>query len=122
MSHTILLLEDEPLILMDLEYAAQDLGCAALITSTIEEALVLIGEHRAAITVAVLDVSLGEGKTCIPVAHELERLGIPFILHTGDLNRHDETMRALDAQLVAKPAPAEKVIAAAVAHAFGNPA
>lgn len=120
MPHTILLLEDEPLILMDLEFAAEDLGCVALITSTVEDALALINQHKASLTVAVLDVSLGEGITCIPVARELERLSIPFILHTGDLDRHDEAVRDLHAQLVAKPTSADQVIAAAVDYALAG--
>ena len=117
MSHTILLLEDEPLILMDLEYAAQDQGCTPLIASNVGEALALVEDNRAAIHVAVLDVSLGEGTTCFAVAQELDRLGIPFILHSGDLDRHDEKIRELDAQLIAKPAPTDSVIAAALARA-----
>lgn len=119
MAHTILLLEDEPLILMDLEFAAQDFGCEALLASNAQEALGLVGEHAARLSVAVLDVSLGEGTTCFPVAQELERLAIPFILHSGDLDRHDEKIRTLDAQLIAKPASSDAVIAAALARISG---
>jgi len=120
MAHTILLLEDEPLILMDLEYAAKDLGCTALLASNANDALELVSEHHEKLATAVLDVSLGAGATCFPVAQELDRLAIPFILHSGDWDRHDETVRTLDAKLIAKPAPAEKVIAAAVACALGD--
>ncbi|MEM7689211.1 MAG: response regulator [Pseudomonadota bacterium] len=120
MAHTILLLEDEPLILMDLEFAAQDMGYTALTASRVEEALTIVAEQKKALTVAVLDVSLGGESTCFPVARELYRLGIPFILHTGDLDRHDETVRELDAELIAKPAPTDKVIAAAIAYALGE--
>lgn len=117
MDHVILLLEDEPLILMDLEYAAMDCGCTALMASSVERALQLIAENRGRLTGAVLDVSLGKGQTCFAVAQELERSRIPFILHSGDLDRHDERIRQLDAQLVAKPASADHVIAAAMACA-----
>ncbi|MDJ0979781.1 MAG: response regulator [Erythrobacter sp.] len=120
MAHTILLLEDEPLILMDLEYAAEDLGCHVLPASTTQEALDLIAAYRDALTVAVLDVSLGERTTCFAVAQELERLETPFILHSGDLDRHDERIRELGAELVAKPAPADRVIATAIAYAQGD--
>ena len=116
----ILLLEDEPLILMDLEFAAQDLGCTALLASSVEEALESIAANKETLTVAVLDVSLGEGRNCYAVAEELDRIGIPFILHSGDLDRHDEQVRELDAELIAKPAPADKVIAAAIAYALGE--
>lgn len=120
MKYTILLLEDEPLILMDLEFAAQDQGCEALLASSAQEALGLVGEHAARLSVAVLDVSLGAGATCFPVAQELDRLAIPFILHSGDLDRHDEKIRTLDAALIAKPASSEAVIAAALACVAGD--
>lgn len=120
MSYTILLLEDEPLILMDLEHAVQDRGCTALITSSASEALKIVEAHSDELTVAVLDVSLGESRTCFAVAQELDKRSIPFILHSGDLDRHDEKIRELDAELVAKPAPADKVIAAALAYALGE--
>ena len=120
MAPTILLLEDEPLILMDLEYAAQDFGYTTLSAGSVGEALSVIAKHGLQITTAVLDVSLGEGSTCLPVARELDRIGVPFILHSGDLDRHDEMIRTLDAELIAKPAPSEKVIAAAIAYALGD--
>jgi len=118
-AYTILLLEDEPLVMMDLEVAAEDRSCHALSASTLKQALVHI-EEAAAIDVAILDVSLGGGVTCVPAARELERLGIPYILHTGDLDRQEETVRELDAPLIAKPAAAEKVIAAAIVAAEGE--
>ena len=120
MVYRILLLEDEPLILMDLEYAAQDCGCETFTAASVSEALALIADQAHNLTVAVLDVSLGEGATCFEVARELDRLRIPYILHSGDLDRHDERVRELKAQLIAKPAPAGKVVAAAIACAMGQ--
>ena len=114
MSHTILLLEDEPLILMDLEFAAQDQECEALTASCVDEALTAISDRKADISVAVLDVSLGGDSTCLPVAEELDTLGVPYILHSGDLDRHEEKIRQLDAELMAKPACADKVIQTAL--------
>ncbi len=118
-SYTILLLEDEPLILMDMEFAAEDLGCEVLTATNCDAAHRHIQSLGRKIDLAILDVSLGNGLTCFPVAHELERLEIPYILHSGDLDRHNERIRELDAQLIAKPASADKVIAAAIAHSQG---
>ncbi|WP_156842919.1 response regulator [Novosphingobium aquimarinum] len=109
----ILLLEDEPLILMDLEIAAEDAGCIPLCASNVTQAMKLIGPDRH-VDVAILDVSLKGNETCLPVARALQQLGIPFLLHSGDLDRKDETVRELDAQLIAKPASAERVIEAAM--------
>jgi DNA-binding NtrC family response regulator len=109
----ILLLEDEPLILMDLEIAAEDAGCIPLCASSVAQAMKLIGPDQP-VDVAVLDVSLKDNETCLPVARALQNRGIPFLLHSGDLDRKDETVRELDAELIAKPASAERVIDAAM--------
>jgi DNA-binding response OmpR family regulator len=115
----ILMLEDEPLILMDLEFAAEDLGCTPLCASSVSEAMAILrGGDR--VDAAVLDVTLKDGETCVPIAHALQQRGIPFLLHSGDLDRHDETVRGLDAELVAKPASAARVIARAMSFARGS--
>ena len=118
-SYKILILEDEPLIMMDLEYSAEDRGCEVLSAASCGQALEFLAASND-IDVAILDVSLGEGQTCFPVAEALKRKGIPFLLHSGDLNRHDEKIRELDALLVAKPTAGEKVIAAAIVCAEGE--
>lgn len=115
----ILLLEDEPLILMDLEFAAADLGCTVHTAHSCKAAMELIDGAR--FDVAILDVSLGGKSTCFPVAKKLEELGTPYLLHTGDLNRHDEHVRELEAKLIAKPAAASKVVAAAIALVQESP-
>ena len=112
--HTILLLEDEPMILIDLEFAAEDRGCTVLATTTCDAALGQIERYGSAIDAAILDVSLGQGSTCLPVARALDRLKIPYVLHSGDLDRINERIRQLEAELIAKPAAAEQVISAAI--------
>ena len=120
MEASILLLEDEPLILLDLELAAEERGVTVHSAASCEEALSIIARNADSLTAAVLDVSLGRGSNCFPVARELDRLGVPYILHSGDLDRHDEKLRELDAELISKPACSHKVIAAAIAYAIGN--
>ena len=117
MKRTILLLEDEPLILMDLEFAAQDAGCEVALASSVKQALAHVSQMELNLTAAVLDVSLGEGESCFPVAEELERLGVPYILHSGDLDRNDERIRKLGADIIGKPAASDAVIEAALARA-----
>ncbi|MEM6475457.1 MAG: response regulator [Pseudomonadota bacterium] len=111
-STAILLLEDEPLILMDLEFAAMDRGCSVHTANSCKRAIELLANGH--FDVAILDVSLGGKSTCFPVAKRLEELGTPYLLHTGDLNRHDEHVRELKAKLIAKPSPANTVVAAAL--------
>jgi len=111
----ILMLEDEPLILMDLEFAAEDVGARALCASSVSEALSIL--EAEAIDSAILDVTLKDGETCVPVARALDVRGIPYLLHSGDLDRHNETVRGLGAELIAKPASAAGVIARAIRYA-----
>ena len=114
-SKTILLLEDEPLILMDLEYAAEDVGLRSLTASDVKSALQLLASDPP--DCAILDVSLKAGETCLPVAEELDRQGIPYIIHSGDLDRQDERIRSLNAPRAAKPCPSDKVVRMALDHA-----
>lgn len=113
---TILLLEDEPLILMDLEFAAEDLGCEVLCAIDVGQALDYLKASKR-VSVAVLDVTLKNGETCVSVARELDRLGIPYLLHSGDLNRQNETVRELGVRHIPKPADAQLVIRTATEFA-----
>ena len=106
---TILLLEDEAFVLVGLEMAAEDRGHTLLSALSEVEALRLI-EQNSDIDVAVLDVNLGGGATCDRVAAALGRRAIPFLLHSGNLDREDEAIRKFGAPLVAKPAAPDLVI------------
>lgn len=115
----LLILEDEPMILMDLEFAAEDCGCEVLCATGISHAMELLGAHDR-ICGAILDVNLGEDQTCLPIARELDRRRIPYILHSGDLNRQNELVRDLGAVLVPKPADPQRVIRVAIEAAGGE--
>ncbi len=103
-----LILEDEPFIAMDLQLAFEDAGCTAQTAISCEEAFEVV--DAGPISGAVLDVNLGRGETCEAIAVELSRRAIPFVLHTGDLDRAGEFIRGLDAPVVSKPRPAEDVV------------
>lgn len=115
----LLILEDEPLILMDLEFAAEACGCEVVCATSVRHAMELLATD-ANISGAVLDVNLGGGETCLPIARELDRRKIPYILHSGDLNRQNELVRDLGAVLVPKPADAQRVIRVAMEAAGGE--
>ncbi|MDG6078916.1 response regulator [Erythrobacter litoralis] len=114
----ILLVDDEPLILMDLEFAAEDAGLSCLAATNVETALQMIERDRP--DCAVLDVSLTGNDTCVPIARELDLRGIPYIIHSGDLDRQNERIRSLDAPRVAKPCNSDTVIRKALDHASGT--
>jgi DNA-binding NtrC family response regulator len=108
----VLVLDDEPLILLDLEFAVEDAGCVPLTALELAEALAIAeGEP---IVAAILDVSLAHGQTCAPVAKALAERGVPYVLHTGDLDRMDEAVRKLGGVLVPKPTPAAVVVSRAL--------
>lgn len=109
---TILLLEDEPLILLDLEFAVEDCGHHFVSATCVAQGLDFLVDTD--VDVAILDVSLGRGETCVPVADDLRRRGIPFIIHSGDLDRRNETIRGLGARVIGKPASSERVVAEAL--------
>ena len=104
----ILILEDEPFIALDLQLAFEDAGANAVVTVSCDEAFEAIASTD--FDGAVLDVNLGKGETCEPVAVELRTRRIPFLLHTGDLNRAGEALRDLEAPIMAKPSGAEDVV------------
>ncbi len=108
----VLVLDDEPLILLDLEFAIEDAGCKPLTALDLVEALRIVENN--AISAAILDVSLGRGQTCEQVARTLAEMGVPYVLHTGDLDRMDEAVRELGGTLVPKPTPAAVVVARAL--------
>ena len=108
MSLTYLVLEDEPLIAMDLEFAIEDIGHEAVVAVNNAEARQAVADNT--IAGAILDVSLGDGETCEPTAKLLSEHNIPFVLHTGDLDRVGEHLRALNAPVLPKPQAADDVI------------
>ena len=111
----ILILEDEPLIAMDLQLAFEDAGAEAVVTVSCDEAFEAM--DGAEFDGAVLDVNLGGGETCEQIALVLKERAIPFILNTGDLDRSGELLRAIDAPVVAKPTPADRVVERLMEHA-----
>ncbi len=111
----ILILEDEPLILMELSYAVEDEGANPVSANTVDRALEAI--DRARPDAAILDVNLGRGTTCESVARRLEELDIPFLLHSGDLMRQGELIARIQAELIPKPSASSEVAERAVALA-----
>ncbi|MFN6933894.1 MAG: response regulator [Tsuneonella sp.] len=107
-AYRYLILEDEPLIAMDLKFAFEDAGVEAVTAGSCREAMGEIDRER--ICGAVLDVNLGRGETCEETARRLNEMRIPFVLHTGDLNRVGEFLRSLGAPILGKPRAADEVI------------
>lgn len=78
----VLVVEDEPLIAMMIENFLEMLDREVVgVADSVSEALRIIGEQP--VDVAILDRSLVGGEKSDPVAEELARRGIPFIVASG---------------------------------------
>jgi DNA-binding NarL/FixJ family response regulator len=108
----LLVAEDDPLILMDLEYTLEDAG-AYIVGScqTVKAALALCASES--ITAAILDIRLGR-ETIAPVVRELVRRGIPFVFYSGQTESDPICDEWPDCRLVPKPS-APHIIVTAIA-------
>ena len=76
----MLIIEDEPLIALDLHNALHDAGASILAATTVKGALELIA--YAQICAAIVDVDLG-GHDCSSICAALTKRSIPFMFYTG---------------------------------------
>jgi DNA-binding NtrC family response regulator len=105
----VLILEDEPLIAVDLERAFRAKDAVPTMASSIEAGEVLLetgGFHA-----CVLDLWL-KGRYVDRLIDLIDRKGIPYAIYSGWSS--PPGMR--NAAYVAKPRPAEDVVAAIAAH------
>lgn len=107
---TILIVEDEPFILMDLEYAVEDAGHVSVGARSVPAALAIIRDRT--IDAAILDHNLGQIETCCSIVEQLAALRIPAIIHTAEASRLGSAIMSLEPTVVSKPAPAGEVVAA----------
>lgn len=108
---TILVLEDEPLIAMDLELTLQNAGYAvAAIFASGGDAEGWLEENRA--DLALVDAELSDG-VCEKVADTLQRKNIPFLICSGLLPNDEALSPAMrEAVWLGKPTAAEDLLLA----------
>ena len=76
----VLIVEDEPLIALDLHAALSAAGAGIVAATETVEALRLI--RRNDVSAAVLDIGLGD-RDCTQVCQALLHHGVPFLFYTG---------------------------------------
>jgi CheY-like chemotaxis protein len=103
---SILIVEDEPLIVMDISQAFEATGAALTTTNTLKHALILV-EHDG-LSGAILDHALGDGDSSLLCARLKER-GIPFIIYSGYVTVGGGCQGALH---ISKPAAEGALVAA----------
>jgi DNA-binding response OmpR family regulator len=111
----VLVLEDEPLLAMLLEQNLTELGYSlAGSAATVPQALALLDEQ--AIDCALLDWSLGDDETSLPVARRLRQEGRPFCFLSGHSSLEASPLID-DAPLLTKPVRLEELDSALKAMA-----
>jgi CheY-like chemotaxis protein len=76
----VLLLEDEPLIALDIENHLRKAGARVVAAATLDAAW-LIADHPH-LSAAIVDLCLG-AQSAIPICRRLANRNVPFVVHTG---------------------------------------
>ena len=101
---SVLIVEDEPLIAMEIVQALERAGALVLKANTVGQALFLL--DSGGLFAAVVDHGLSDGDSS-RLCERLKELDIPFVLHSGYSN-FDGPCR--DAPLVKKPADPDVLV------------
>jgi DNA-binding response OmpR family regulator len=105
---SVLLLEDEYLIALDLRLALEDAGAVVIgPAATLTEALDYL---KGAVDLAILDVDLNDAKS-FPVAAILKARGVPFLFLTGTPSREAFPKNLQQSPFLPKPTATPSVIA-----------
>ncbi|MBB4657611.1 response regulator [Parvularcula dongshanensis] len=104
----ILVVEDEVLIAVELKAAFVEAGAEVCYARTLARGLAALDGQ--AFDAAILDVTLSATSTCLPIARALTQLGVPILVHSGDLDRKGELVSEIGAAVLAKPATAAQVL------------
>jgi CheY-like chemotaxis protein len=104
----VLVVEDELLISLDLQHALREAGAKVVSAGYVEAALYMT--EQAEVSAAVVDLRLGKGDGA-SVCQRLQRLGIPFIVHTA-YSAADVRLQYPKSPVIRKPARPELIIAA----------
>lgn len=105
---TVLVVEDEFIIALDLSETVRDLGFKVEGPyADKENAFIAIDRHMP--DCAILDVKTADGEV-FPLADALADAGVPIIFHSGHIAPTDIAERYPQAQACAKPCPPDRLI------------
>ena len=112
---TILIVEDEPFIALDMEATLSAAGAEVISALHMGEAFE--AAQNANISAAVLDVNLGEGD-CAPLCEVLTQQQVPFIFHTGYMD--GGPLAKWLRPVVLKPATQDELVDCLAGALFGD--
>lgn len=104
----IAIIEDEPLIALDLKFTFEDAGATVSLAHSLAHGLDLAHSLP---DVAILDVRLGD-KDVYPVADALHRLQVPILFHSGHAKSEGLVGRYPNSVSLPKPAPDTRLVQA----------
>ena len=113
---TLLVVEDEFLILLDLQYMLEEAGACVVTAASVAEGLKAV--ESAPFDVAVLDVRLPDGEV-FPVAEKLKERDVPLVFHSGHAERTELQENFPSAIALSKPAPEMELVEAVARQAVG---
>jgi DNA-binding response OmpR family regulator len=111
----ILVVEDEPLVRLDLGSILKAEGARVCSARTVEDALILIGDHD--LCLALLDINLGK-TDCSEIYQTCAERGIPVIFHTGYTREHVARTWS-NAVVLSKPVTPRQIVEAIVQRLRG---
>ena len=106
----VLVVEDDPLLLLELESILQDAGAEIVACCrNVKDGLMAVEKNGVA--AAILDVRIGR-TTIAPVARQLAERGTPFLFYTGQVENDPALAEWSDHVVLSKPARPATIVAA----------
>jgi DNA-binding response OmpR family regulator len=106
----ILIVEDEPLVALEMDKALRGAGAKVVAAGFLESGL--CSTEHPELSAAVVDLHLGDGNGSA-VCRRLRQLGVPFVVHTG-YPRMVTDHESSGATVICKPAHPDRIVAALV--------
>jgi DNA-binding response OmpR family regulator len=101
----ILVIEDEPLVALDVQQAFEDAGATVVVARTLAASLVAVEDNS--ISAAIVDHALGDGDSS-EICERLKERSVPFIIYSGFAHLDGA---CADAKHVNKPASPSVLVA-----------
>jgi CheY-like chemotaxis protein len=105
---SVLVVEDEFIIALDLSETVQDLGYRVE-GPYVSRANAFVAIDRELPDLAILDVYTADGEV-FPLADALTAAGVPIIFHSGHVNPGEMQARYPHAKAISKPCPPDQLI------------
>ena len=111
----ILVIEDEPLIALDIQQAFEDEGARTILAATLTAALLAVEDP--ALSAAIVDHALGDGDSS-EICERLKERDVPFVTYSGFANLDGA---CAEAEHVSKPASPSVLVATVKGLLAGRP-